>query len=256
MTIEARHISYRVRDRSILQDVELTADDGELLIIVGPNGAGKSTLLRVLAGDLHPFEGTVIVDGLSISDRSTADLALVRSYLGPRPLEDVEFSTRDVVTMGRHPHWRLHATTAAGDEVIVHEAMLATDVDSLADQPISELSSGEAQRVGVARCLAQETPIVLLDEPTSSLDIGHQAQVMAALRERALDGTAIVAVVHDLNLAARFADRLVLMSNGAVAAEGAPDEVLDGKVLTAVYAYPISVVPNPLTGDPLVVPSR
>ena len=249
-------LGWTVGHRTIVTDVDFTADAGEVVAVVGPNGAGKSSILRLLAGDIVPSQGSVELGGRNPHRVKPVDLALIRSYLGPRPLDASAFTVRDIVAMGRHPHRRSHATTAAQDEAIIHECMLATGVDTLADQVFLHLSSGESRRVEIARILAQETPVVLLDEPTSWLDIGHQALVMRALRDRASDGTAVVAVIHDLNLASRFADRLVLMSSGGVAADGAPGEVLDSDLLTEVYSYSISVVPNPLTGGPLVVPSR
>ncbi len=253
-SIVASAVSCQIGGRTIVSGVDFASTGGELVAVVGPNGAGKSTLLSMLAGDIDPTGGEVTVGGLNPYQTPPATLALIRAYLGPRPLTDVVFSVRDVVEMGRHPHRKARSLTTAGDEALIYEAMLAADITDHADQSVSELSSGEAQRVGIAKLLCQETPIALLDEPTSSLDIGHQSLVMQALADRAKEGVAVVTVIHDLNLAARFADRLVLMAKASVVAEGPPAEVLKADLLTEVYSFPVSVVPNPKTGDPLVVP--
>ena len=208
-----------------------------------------------LSGDVQPTNGTVALDGIDPAKTAPVELALTRAYLGPRPLSRVEFSVRDVVEMGRHAHRKAHATTSAIDEAIVFESMVAVDVDGLADHTVATLSGGEAQRVGIARLLCQETPIALLDEPTSSLDIGHQALVMRAFRDRAAEGKVVVTVVHDLNLAGRFCDRLVLLDQGTVVSDGPPDEVLVGETLSQIYSCRITVIANPETGGPLVVPA-
>ena len=254
MTVHAQQASYAAGGRQILSDVDLTAGQGQIVIIVGPNGAGKSTLLRILAGDLEPDSGSVTLRGSPIAGKPSDELALARAFLGPHPLANVGFSVEEVVTMGRHPHRIRHATTTADDEVIVHESMVAAAVDTIADQVFSKLSSGEAQRVGVARLLAQDAPVSLLDEPTSSLDIGHQHLIMQALQDRTREGHTVVAVLHDLNLAARFADRLVLLAGGSVTASGGPEEVFDADLLSRIYDHPVSVVTNPLTGGPWVLP--
>ena len=250
--IKMERIGYRVGARSLLEEVSMSAAIGEMVGIVGPNGAGKTTLLRVAAGDLSPSTGKATVNGLDASSTTVMKLSTHRAYLGPQGVTDNPFAVRDVVAMGRHPYRRAQIAPNEHDE-IVGAAMERTDVSHLAHRAVSSLSTGERQRVGLARILAQQTPVILLDEPTSALDIGHQEAVMRLLRSTADQGAVVLAVLHDLNLAAAHADRLVLLEQGRVRVVGTPAEVLVGDILTDVYRQRMRVIDHPDRDCPLVL---
>lgn len=236
----------------LLDTVTLEVAAGEVVGVVGPNGAGKSTLLRVLSGDLHPASGQATMHGVRVMEMSLQGLARVRSYVGPQTISDVVFRVREVVAMGRHPY-RVDGAEPEVDQEVVATAMLRADVSHLADRVMRTLSSGEQQRVGFARALAQQTPVMLLDEPTSALDIGHQEMVMTLLRELAAAGVTVVAVLHDLNLAAAHTDRVLLLDQGRAAAVGTPREVLVGSMLSTAYRQPMQVIDHPFRDCPLVL---
>lgn len=239
---------------TILEDASITVNPGEIHALVGPNGAGKSTLFSVLAGDLTPESGTVELDGQSISSFRPGDLARTRAVLLQENAVSFPFSAEQVVRMGRAP-W---ARTALedDDDVVVATAMTATEVDTLAHRSVSSLSGGERARVALARVLAQSTPVVLLDEPTASLDLKHHEDVMRLVRARADAGATVAVVLHDLNAALAHADRLTLLAFGRVIATGTPAEVLTAERIELVYGQAVDVFPHPITGVPLVVPQR
>lgn len=252
LAVRADEIAHRRGEATLLDGVTLTTAPGEILGIVGPNGAGKSTLLRILAGDLVPTAGHAWVRGVEASSATLQDLAQLRAFLGPAGVSGNPFTVRDVVTMGRHPHRRAMLDEGKHD-LIVESAMQRTDVIHLASRVMDTLSTGEQQRVGLARVIAQETPVLLLDEPTSALDIGHQETVMHVLRSLASEGTAIVAILHDLNLAAAHTDHIMLLDSGRAVAVGRPFEVLKSDRLSAVYRQPMHVISHPHRDCPLVL---
>ncbi len=247
--IEARDISVVRAGRALLHSVSLAVGAGAVMGIVGPNGAGKSTLLRVLAGDIRPDAGQVNLGRQPVSELTLQELARQRAVVGPQTLSDITFHVRDVVTMGRRPH----GGDVATDRQLVADAMRRTDVEHLADREMRSLSSGEQQRVALARALAQQTRILLLDEPTSALDIGHQELVMSLLAETAASAAAVVAVLHDLNLAAAYADTVMVLNRGTIVGLGAPIDVLTTDLLTGVYERPIEVIDHPFRDCPLVL---
>ncbi|MGW7070097.1 heme ABC transporter ATP-binding protein [Streptomyces sp. NPDC054855] len=251
---EASGLRVRLGGREVLAGVSLTARAGEVLALVGPNGAGKSTLLAALAADLPADEGVVRVCGRPTTQWPARELALRRAVLPQAAALSFPFAVEDVVRMGRAP-W---AGTALedDDDRVVREAMAATEVSEFAARPFSSLSGGERARVALARVLAQRAPLLLLDEPTAALDLRHQELVLRICRERASAGDAVVVVLHDLGLAAAYADRVAVLSGGAVAVEGPPAEVFTGPLLSEVYRQPVEVFPHPRTGAPLVVPVR
>ncbi|WP_328909864.1 heme ABC transporter ATP-binding protein [Streptomyces sp. NBC_00234] len=252
--VEALGLSVRLGKRLVLDGVELTARAGEVVALVGPNGAGKSTLLAALAADLPVRSGGIRIDGRPADAWSAPELALRRAVLPQAAALSFPFPVEDVVRMGRAP-W---AGTAREDEddAAVSEAMAATEVTEFAARPFSALSGGERARVALARVLAQRAPLLLLDEPTAALDLRHQELVLRICRERAAAGDAVVVVLHDLGLAAAYADRAVVLHGGRVAVAGAPAEVFTGALLGEVYRQPVDVFPHPRTGVPLVVPTR
>ncbi|MFJ6884877.1 heme ABC transporter ATP-binding protein [Streptomyces californicus] len=252
--VEAVGLSVRLGGRQVLDSVDLTAHAGEVVALVGPNGAGKSTLLAALAADLPAGSGEVRVDGRSTADWSAPELALRRSVLPQSAALSFPFPVEDVVRMGRAP-W---AGTEREDEddAAVAAAMAATEVTRFAGRPFSALSGGEKARVALARVLAQRAPLILLDEPTAALDLRHQELVLRICRERAAAGDAVVVVLHDLGLAAAYADRAAVLHEGRIAELGPPEQVFGGDLLGEVYRQPVEVFPHPRTGKPLIVPVR
>lgn len=251
---EVSGLRVRLGGRQVLDSIDLTAHAGEVLALVGPNGAGKSTLLAALAADLPAESGAVHIDGRPVADWAAPELALRRAVLPQSAALAFPFPVEDVVRMGRAP-W---AGTDRADEdgPAVAAAMAATEVTEFAGRPFSALSGGERARVALARVLAQRAPLLLLDEPTAALDLRHQELVLRICRERAAAGDAVVVVLHDLGLAAAYADRAAVLHEGRIAVAGPPAEVFSGELLGRVYRQPVEVFPHPRTGVPLVVPDR
>lgn len=247
--LEAVGVRYVAEGGEVLIDgVDLAIAPGTVTAIVGPNGAGKTTLLRLLAAELAATAGEVRIDGVLVGSLGAAELATRRAVLPQHTLLQFAFSCLDVVMMGRF------AAAPRSDESVVATAMDATDTSALADRIYPTLSGGEQTRVSLARVLAQEAPVLLLDEPTASLDLRHQELVMGTMRDLARAGAAVVTVVHDLQLAARHADRVVVLAEGRVAADGTVSEVMRAEVLEPVYGHRITTVAHPRTGQPLIVP--
>ncbi|MEV6306008.1 heme ABC transporter ATP-binding protein [Actinoplanes sp. NPDC051861] len=251
--MRATGVSVDLGGRRVVDGVDLHAGPGEVVALVGPNGAGKSTLLAALAGDVR-HTGTVEIDGRDVTTCKPIDLARRRSVLPQKAALSFPFSVGEVVRMGRAP-W-LGRPEAADDEREVAEAMRLTETADFADRPFPALSGGEQARVALARVLAQRTPALLLDEPTAALDLRHQELVMAAARDRAAAGAAVVVVLHDLGLAAAYATRAYILAEGRVRSSGPPAEIFTEGLLTDVYQHPVEVLPHPVTGVPLVVPLR
>ncbi|MFQ6849547.1 heme ABC transporter ATP-binding protein [Streptomyces sp. 35M1] len=252
--VEAAGLSVRLGQRQVLDSVDLTAHAGEVVALVGPNGAGKSTLLAALAADLAPASGEVRIDGRPSAAWSAPELALRRSVLPQAAVLSFPFPVEDVVRMGRAP-WA--GTEREGeDDAAVAAAMAATEVTRFAARPFSALSGGEKARVALARVLAQRAPLMLLDEPTAALDLRHQELVLRICRERAAAGDAVVVVLHDLGLAAAYADRVAVLHDGRITELGPPEAVFSGELLGEVYRQPVEVFPHPRTGTPLIVPVR
>jgi iron complex transport system ATP-binding protein len=252
MRLTATGVSVTLGGSRILDDVDLTCPGGELVALVGPNGAGKSTLLAALAGDLPLESGAVELDGVPVRERSARELARSRAVLPQRQTLAFGFPVREVVRMGRSPWHRTER--AADDERVIDQALQRAGVDDLAARLFPTLSGGEQSRTSFARILAQQTPVLLLDEPTAALDIRHQEAVLSVAREAARAGSAVVVVLHDLSLAAAYADRVVVLSRGRLRATGPPGEVLTSGLLTEVYEHPVEVVEH--RGALVVVPSR
>lgn len=267
VTLEARGVTVHLGGTPILTEVDLDLRRGEVTVLVGPNGAGKSTLFGVLAGDIAPLAGTVrIIAGSPAAggsaSRELADVSALRpKELSRRRAVQMQdsrlafsFTARDAVEMGRAP-WVGTPEEERDDEVIA-AALAAGEVTHLAARQVPSLSGGERSRVAFARLLAQETEILLLDEPTAALDIRHQEHVIAAARARARAGATVMVIVHDLSLAAAYADRIVLLEDGRVRAVGSPAEVLTAELLSEVYQHPVTVLTAPEGGELLIVPVR
>jgi iron complex transport system ATP-binding protein len=248
--VEARGLEVRRGARTVLRDVDVDVAPGEVLAVVGPNGAGKSTLVAALAGDLSPTSGCVLLQAREVSAYRPVELARERSVLLQHPVLGVGLRVRDVVAMGRAP-W----DPRADDDAVLARAVASADVAHLLDRPVAALSGGEAARVALARVLAQDTPLMLWDEPTAALDLTHQVSVLGTARAAAARGVGLLVVLHDLALAAAYADRVLLLVDGGVVACGQPQDVLTRPVLEAAYRMPVLVLTHPRTGRPVVVPA-
>jgi len=254
LTADAVTLAYG--DRTVVTGLDLAIAPGKITVIVGANGCGKSTLLRALARLLAPKEGQVTLDGLSLQQQPSKKIARTLGLLPQRPIAPEGIAVADLVGRGRHPHQRMLARWSARDYEAVADALAATGIADLADRSVDELSGGQQQRVWIAMALAQETDILLLDEPTTFLDVAHQIEVLDLLTDLNRDrGTTIVMVLHDLNLAARYADELVAMHDGRVHAIGDPDAVITEELVRDVFGLESRVIEDPLTGKPLVLPS-
>lgn len=254
VVLEARDVGVELGGRPVVSQLDLQVRSGELVALVGPNGAGKSTVLSMLSGDRAPGAGDLSVDGEPLGAWSDVELAMRRAVLPQLSTVSFRFQVRDVVAMGRAP-WSSTASRAE-DRTAVERAIGEAGVGHLLDRSFSELSGGEQARVSLARVLAQDTQILLLDEPTAALDIAHQEHVLGAVRNRVDDGAAGLLVVHDLELAGAYADRVVLLQEGRVVADGPPVEVLTSELLSTVYGHPVEVVEHPRTASPVVLPVR
>lgn len=241
----------------VVRDVSLSVPAGQVTTIIGPNGCGKSTLLRVLARLLRPDSGEVLLRGEPISRLRTRELATQLSMLPQNPVAPEGMTVADLVARGRQPHQPWYRQWSREDEQIVQDAMDSTGVLDLAERPLDELSGGQRQRAWIAMTLAQQTDIVLLDEPTTHLDLAHAVEVLdLVMRLRGDTGRTIVTVLHDMNLAARYSDRLVVLREGAVLAEGTPGEVLVPDLLAQAFGLEAIVFQDPAQGLPTVVPVR
>jgi iron complex transport system ATP-binding protein len=248
-------LSYRAGGRDIVAGIDIEVAAGEVLALVGPNGAGKSTLLGLLAADLAPAGGGITIDGRALRGLRPRALARLRAVMPQQTRLEFAFTAAEVVALGAYAGQRQGARGAHGDRQLALTALRRVDAEALADRSFPSLSGGEQARVTLARVLAQDAPVVLLDEPTAHLDLRHQGLVLKLARDVAAMGRAVVVVLHDVNLAARWADRLMILAGGRVAACGPPEVTLTASTLTEVYAHPIDVVPHPLTGTPLALPA-
>ena len=242
-------------DRLVVDGLSLTIPTGKVTVIVGANACGKSTLLRGLARLLKPRGGEVVLDGSDIHRLPTKEVARRLGMLPQQPIAPEGITVADLVGRGRNPHQRWLRQFSADDEQAVAEALAATETTDLAERSVDELSGGQRQRVWIALALAQGTPLMLLDEPTTFLDLAHQVEVLdllARLNER--DGRTVVLVLHDLNLACRYAHHLVAMKDGSIVAEGTPTEVITPPIVQEVFSLTCQVIDDPLTGTPLVLP--
>ncbi|UFS61233.1 ABC transporter ATP-binding protein [Subtercola endophyticus] len=239
----------------IVDNLSVEIPTGRITTIVGPNACGKSTLLRGLARLLAPTSGAVLLDGESIRSLKTKTVATKIGLLPQTPTAPEGITVNDLVARGRYPHQGLFSRWNASDDAIVAEALAATGTADLAGRSIDELSGGQRQRVWIAMALAQQTGILLLDEPTTFLDLSHQLEVLDVLVDlNRTRGTTVVMVLHDLNLACRYTDHLVAMSGGAIVAEGAPADVVTVSLVREVFGVESLRLDDPVTGTPLIVP--
>lgn len=239
---------YAGYDRQvILEDVSFDIKAGEMVGLIGPNGAGKSTLLKTMRGILAPLAGEISVMGRRIGDLPAKEFAKSAAYLQQHLEMTFDYSAREVVLSGRYPYLSWWRQEQAHDIVIAEACMAYTGVAELAEKPLSAMSGGQRQRVLLAKVLAQQTPVLFLDEPATGLDIIYQEEIFRFCRELCAAGKTVVLVAHELSLAARFCSRLLLIGRGALLADGLPREVLTADLLTRAYGAPVKVVENPLT---------
>ncbi|CAN5457293.1 ABC transporter ATP-binding protein [soil metagenome] len=254
--LSANAITLAYGDRTVVEQLELDIAPGRITAIVGANGCGKSTLLRALARLITPRDGQVVLDGSALHLRPSKEIARTLGLLPQRPIAPEGIAVADLVGRGRHPHQRMLARWTTRDYEAVAAALDATGITDLADRSVDELSGGQQQRVWIAMALAQETDILLLDEPTTFLDVAHQIDVLDLLTDLNRDrGTTIVMVLHDLNLAARYADELVAVRDGRVHAIGGPADIITSDLVRDVFGLDSTVIIDPLSGKPLVLPS-
>lgn len=240
--------------REVLHGLDLQVAPGEMVGLLGPNGSGKSTLLRVLAGLLTPSAGNIQLSGRPLRQFSSRERARRVALVPQSVLIPFAFPVFDVVAMGRHPHLGLLGAPTPRDFEIIHQALGETDCAHVQDRPVTELSGGELQRVIIARALAQQASLLLLDEPTAHLDINHQLDIARLLgRLNREQGLTVLWVSHDLNLAAEFCQRLVMLQDGQIVADGAPEEVVTTEIVERVYGVRLPVHANPQSGRPQVV---
>jgi iron complex transport system ATP-binding protein len=253
LTFEKATFGYG--NKPVLQDVSLRIEEGEILAIVGPNGVGKSTLIKAASGILPLTHGRVQINGSPLQDLHPSQRAKLVTVVPQGISLPPAFSARDVVLMGRTPYLGWLSKEDQTDLQIAKEAMVCTHTAQLAERPLGELSGGEQQRVLIARALAQSAPVMLLDEPTAHLDLRHQDELLKLVHALAKEeNLSILITLHDLNLVARFADRVALLSNGRVKKIGLPEQVLTPEELAAVYGVEIHVTSHPIHGTPLVLP--
>lgn len=239
----------------IVKDLTVAIPDGHFTAIIGPNGCGKSTLLRALSRLMKPQQGQVVLDGEAILRLGSKEVARRVGILAQNATTPGDITVQELIARGRYPHQPLFSRWRQQDEEAVQQAMKATGVSQLASQPVDTLSGGQRQRAWIAMILAQQTAIMLLDEPTTWLDISHQIDLMELLQNlNQHQGYTIVAVLHDLNQACRYASHLIAMRDGQVIAEGAPCEVVNTELIERIYGIKSLIIDDPVAGTPLVVP--
>jgi iron complex transport system ATP-binding protein len=250
--IDLEDAAVALGETDVFSDVSLSVAEGEFLGLVGPNGAGKTTLLRTVNGIVSPDAGRVTVAGTDVSTASAREVGRLVATVPQDTTVAFDFPVRDLVAMGRIPHRSRLSSATSDDEAAVDRALERTDTRQFADRPVGELSGGERQRVLLARALAQATPTLLLDEPTASLDIGHQARTLELARGLVAEGKTVVAAIHDLDLAARYCDALALLADGSLLARGPPGEVLTADLVGEAFDTTVAVGTDAVTGTPSV----
>lgn len=258
MTIQSfliNGLSVGYAEADILHDLDLQVPSGKITVIVGANASGKSTLLRTMSRLITPKKGEVLLDGKSVHRTQPRELARTLGLLPQSPIAPEGITVADLVSRGRHPHHSLFSRWTRGDDEAVDAALNATRTTELADRPIEELSGGQRQRVWIAMVLAQQTDVLLLDEPTTFLDVSHQVELLDLLVDlNQARGTTIVMVLHDLNMAARYGDYLVAIANGRVHAAGTPEAVLTQDTVRQVFGLESSIISDPTSGRPMMLP--
>ncbi|MBF4554196.1 ABC transporter ATP-binding protein [Corynebacterium suicordis] len=252
--LQAKNICVAYGNKVIIEDLSLQIPDGEFTVIVGPNACGKSTLLKALSRMVEPVRGEVLLDGKPVGELPPKEVARQMSLLPQSPVAPEGIVVEDLVGRGRYPHQGFFKQWSSEDERKVKEAMARAHVEELAQRYVTELSGGQRQRVWISLVLAQDAPIVLLDEPTTYLDIAHQVEVLNLARALQREGFTVVAVLHELTLAFRYATNLVMMKEGAIVAEGQVNDVVTPELMEDVYGLRCELLHDPRSGRPIVVP--
>lgn len=250
----ARDVTAGYDGRVILDGLSVEVPPGSFTVIIGPNACGKSTLLRTLSRLLHPQQGTVVLDGKDIHGYPAKEVARRVGLLAQTSIAPEGITVVDLVSRGRFPYQTMFRQWSEQDEAAVRTALEQTGTTELAGRPVDELSGGQRQRVWIAMVLAQETPIVLLDEPTTYLDIAHQLELLQLCAQLNAQGRTLLAILHDLNQSARFATHLIAMRDGEIVAQGPPAQVITAELVEEVFAVRSRIIPDPETGTPLIVP--
>ncbi len=253
---EGLELRYPGAREAVVRDVAFEAPVGKVTAVVGPNGSGKSTIVRALLGRLAPTRGTLQLDGIALNAIPRREVAQAMAVVPQREEPVFPLTVREFIALGRFPHGGAFAANTPEDRAAIARAVARADVSEFLDRRTDELSGGEWQRVRIARALAQGGRALVLDEPTTFLDVAHEMAVFELLDALARAGQAVLLVSHQLNLVARFADRIVLLHRGTVAAAGTPDEVMRGEILERVYEWPLIVTRDPAVGAPVLVPLR
>ncbi|WP_454325481.1 ABC transporter ATP-binding protein [Streptomyces ambofaciens] len=252
--LAARGVTVGYGARSVIDGLDVAIPPGVITTIIGPNGCGKSTLLRTLSRLLRPTGGTVVLDGEDIASLRTRDVAKKLGLLPQAPVAPEGLTVSDLVARGRHPHQSWLRQWSSDDADVVRQALAMTGVSDLADRPVDSLSGGQRQRVWISMTLAQGTDLLLLDEPTTYLDLAHAVDVLDLVDDLHESGRTVVMVLHDLNLATRYSDNLVVMREGAILAQGHPRDVITAELLHEAFGLRAKVIDDPVGDRPLVVP--
>ncbi|WP_330254692.1 ABC transporter ATP-binding protein [Nocardia sp. NBC_00565] len=253
--LSAQEVTLGYGDRVVVDGLSIDIAPGVVTTVIGPNGCGKSTLLRALGRLLHPRQGRILLDGKAISSMKTKDVARIIGLLPQSPVAPEGLTVADLVARGRHPHQSWIRQWSATDESEVMTALGATGIADLADRALDELSGGQRQRAWISMALAQGTDILLLDEPTTYLDLAHSIEVLDLVDRLHCDlGRTVVMVLHDLNLAIRYSDQLIVMRDGRIVAQGAPTDIINVALLREVFDLDASVLEDPVSGRPMIVP--
>lgn len=252
--LAAKGVTVGYGDRTVIDALDVSIPPGVVTTIIGPNGCGKSTLLRTLSRLLKPTSGSVVLDGEDIARLRTRDVAKKLGLLPQAPVAPEGLTVADLVARGRHPHQSWLRQWSSDDASVVENALAMTGVADLADRPVDALSGGQRQRVWISMTLAQGTDLLLLDEPTTYLDLAHAVDVLDLVDDLHESGCTVVMVLHDLNLAARYSDNLIVMKAGSVLAQGHPREVLTAELLQEAFGLRAMVIDDPVGDRPLVVP--
>lgn len=253
MSLSTHNLSVGYHDKAIVKQVDLTIPEGKIIALLGPNGCGKSTLLKAMARILSPMEGQVHWQGQNLHDIASKKLAQQLALLPQTQPIPEGIKVKDLVAYGRSPYTGFWGRINQEDQVIIDRMMTETGITELADQLVSELSGGQRQRVWLAMTLAQDTPYLLLDEPTTYMDLSHQVELMHLLRKLNLQGKTIITVLHDINQAARYCDHLIVMKQGEIIMQGAPESVLTQTLLKNVFSLNAQIHQDPIAKTPMCV---
>lgn len=252
MAIKIKNLNFTYDEEEVLNNLSLTIDEGKFYSIIGPNGSGKSTLIKNILSILKPESGEIEVEGKSIKDFAAMELSRLLSYVPQSTSTDFEFTVKELVSMGRYPYLKRFEDLKKEDYIIIEKALEITGLTEFSEKKISEISGGELQRASVARCLAQDTPYIFLDEPVNHLDVSHQVQILRELRKMTPEKT-IISVMHDLNLASVYSDEIVLLNHGEIVKSGKNGEVLNNEILSSVYNMNFKIL-NDASGKSYIFP--